>query len=305
MQFLGELRELDWDRAIQVADGTAHAEIRGYSPTLRAAAETGRTQRPEEWRLAREAASVLARGKLGSSAVTEQVVELVADVAGVIAIKDLLPDRDVELLLLPWTWRGGAAARVPAAIVPAAIPNAQVKASRLGRSLGAQVAVPGLVAVLGLIAVIGAFGLLNPPKPAPTSVGGTASPTLPLAGASSPVATGAQVSSVPPSVGSGTAATPTPPPSVPASSVPSPNATAAPPPATPAPTPRPARKCTVVSLHDLQTYQAQAAWKDAGFTGTVFFSPDPPPSYTIQWQSLTPGTKASCKHDINVSNRAP
>jgi hypothetical protein len=63
--------------------------------------------------------------------------------------------------------------------------------------------------------------------------------------------------------------------------------------------------CTVPLLIGISTAQAQHRWSDAGFTGTVFFSPTPPPSYKIQWQSLTPGGKTTCGHDVNVSDHAP
>jgi hypothetical protein len=89
-----------------------------------------------------------------------------------------------------------------------------------------------------------------------------------------------------------TPAPPTPPPPTPPTPAP-----------TPGPTPRPT--CTVPLLNGISTTQAPNRWAAAGFTGTIFYSPAPPPNYKIQWQSLTPGSKALCTHDINVSDHAP
>ncbi|MEO5703437.1 MAG: TadE family protein [Candidatus Limnocylindrales bacterium] len=76
--------------------------------------------------------------------------------------------------------------------------------------------------------------------------------------------------------------------------------------ATPAPTPTatPAT-CTVVSLLNIQTNKAAAKWIDAGFSGSVIFTPLVPPNYKILWQSLTVGTTQSCSSGINVRSRAP
>jgi curved DNA-binding protein CbpA len=103
--FLAGLRGLDSERARRISDGRAVAHARNYSAARRAAAEIGQKQRRTEWQLAREAASVIARGKLGDTALTEQVVDVIADAAGAIAIRDLLWDADFKLLMLPWTWQ--------------------------------------------------------------------------------------------------------------------------------------------------------------------------------------------------------
>ena len=42
-----------------------------------------------------------------------------------------------------------------------------------------------------------------------------------------------------------------------------------------------------------------------GFTGTLLFSPQPPPKYTIGWQSLDAATDAPCSSDITVQPAAP
>lgn len=75
--------------------------------------------------------------------------------------------------------------------------------------------------------------------------------------------------------------------------------------ATMTPTATPAT-CTVASLLNLQTNKAAAAWKNAGFTGAVIFSPLVPPNYKILWQSMTVGTTpVPCSSGITVRSKAP
>src|SRR5688572_19617563 len=133
-QFLSDLRELDRPRARQVWDGRAVAHSRGYSAARRRALAASRDGRQSEWLFAREAASVIARGKLGDSTLTAQVLDVVADIAGVLTIRDLITRADFELLLLPWTWRGErlplteAAAANPRVSPPAPPPAREPKA---------------------------------------------------------------------------------------------------------------------------------------------------------------------------------
>ena len=125
--FLASLRGLDSDRARRVFDGRAVAHAKGYTAARRAAAQIGQSKRKTEWQLAREAASVIARGKLGDTTLTEQVVDVLADIAGAIAIRDLLTKADYKTVLLPWTWR--SARVVPAkAAAPAAKATKPVRA---------------------------------------------------------------------------------------------------------------------------------------------------------------------------------
>jgi DnaJ domain len=124
--FLGELRGLDSYRARQVWDGRAVAHARGYTRARRAAMAVGRAKRHDEWLFAREAASVIARGELGDSVLTDQVLDVVADIAGAIAVRDLLPRIEFDVLYVPWTWRGEpvtgrASAQTP---TPEALPAA-------------------------------------------------------------------------------------------------------------------------------------------------------------------------------------
>jgi hypothetical protein len=63
--------------------------------------------------------------------------------------------------------------------------------------------------------------------------------------------------------------------------------------------------CTVVNLVGVNSSNAQVAWSTAGFTGTVLFSPAPPPQYKIGWQSLAAGTDVPCASDIAVRQTAP
>jgi hypothetical protein len=114
--FLAELRALDMARGLLVRDGRAVAHARGYAAARRAALAASRAERHDEWLFAREAAAVIARGKLGSSSVAEQIADVVGDIAGAIVVRDLIPFDDFELLLLPWTWpRVPTGARAPAA----------------------------------------------------------------------------------------------------------------------------------------------------------------------------------------------
>jgi len=77
---------------------------------------------------------------------------------------------------------------------------------------------------------------------------------------------------------------------------------------TPIPTPTPVPTpptCTVISLLNVQSSRAQENWSDAGFTGSVIFSPLVPPQYRIQWQSLTVGSTVLCASGVTVRSHAP
>ena len=126
--FLASLRGLDSERARRVFDGRAVAHAKGYTAARRVAAQIGQAKRKTEWQLAREAASVIARGKLGDTTLTEQVVDVLADTAGAIAIRDLLSKSDYKTLLIPWTWK--SAQVVPAQVVPARRPEAKGAATQ-------------------------------------------------------------------------------------------------------------------------------------------------------------------------------
>jgi hypothetical protein len=66
--------------------------------------------------------AVRAGGELGDGALTDHVLDVVADIAGALVVYDLLPRSDVDLLLLPWTWRGEPV--VGAMPTPNAVPKA-------------------------------------------------------------------------------------------------------------------------------------------------------------------------------------
>jgi hypothetical protein len=98
--------------------------------------------------------------------------------------------------------------------------------------------------------------------------------------------------------------TPTPtadPAATPGSPTPSPGPTASP---TPTPSPTPST-CLVVSLLNQQSNKVAEQWLDAGFTGSVIFSPLVPPHYRVAWQSLTVGTTIPCASGIQVRSSAP
>ena len=133
--FLASLRGLDSERARRVFDGRAVAHAKGYTAARRLATQIGHANRKTEWQLAREAASVIALGKLGDTILTEQVVDVLADTAGAIAIRDLLSAADYRTLLIPWTWTSAQvapaqaqpttkSAPAPAATKPAPAPAA-------------------------------------------------------------------------------------------------------------------------------------------------------------------------------------
>jgi hypothetical protein len=392
--FLDELRELDLDRAIEVWEAYAVARERGHAEARAAAEHVATKQRPQAWTAAREAASQAVRERLGASPVTNEVADILADVAGSLVVRDLLSRQDFRQLQFPWTSRGGperalaedaaaepeaapaaetaaeaamprvaAAAPMPeapavvdaapvaeaAAVVEAAPPRQPAVALRLPASRAqpksrpkAFVAVtanaaarPGIGAMVGraadqlaanrltrtatrAIVVIAAVLVLAivtrfaPDAalfgPGDSDVPGSA---LVIGGGPSPV--GSAVALASPSTGPrsthsapGATASPSATRAPAATAVPPTHAPPPPPPTprpTPAPTPKPT--CTVPLLNGVSTAKAANLWSAAGFTGTIFYSPAPPPSYKIQWQSLTPGSKALCTHDINVSDHAP
>ena len=104
--FLAELRELDLDRAVEVWDAHAMAQGQGYVAALLAAQHVAEKQRPDAWARARLAASTIARERLGESALTAEIVDVLGDVAGSLVVRDLLSRHDFHLLRLPWTWHG-------------------------------------------------------------------------------------------------------------------------------------------------------------------------------------------------------
>lgn len=63
--------------------------------------------------------------------------------------------------------------------------------------------------------------------------------------------------------------------------------------------------CSVPSLIGTKTNRATFKWQQAGFSGSVIFSPLVPPTYTIAWQSLTVGTAQPCTSGITVRSNAP
>ena len=215
------------------------------------------------------------------------------------------PSRPVPFRAVTATAEADAAAR-PA--VGAALGRAadQLAGNRLARTAVRAIVVIAAVTVLAIVTrlapdaalvgpsdsgVPGSGALLGTgPSPGGSAVALASPSTRP---GSTPLAPGATAGPTSTKAPTATSAPPPPPP-------PTPRPTPAP---TPAPTPKPI--CTVPLLIGISTAQAQHRWSDAGFTGTVFFSPAPPPSYKIQYQSLTPGGKTTCTHDVTVSDHAP
>ncbi|HET9853021.1 MAG TPA: J domain-containing protein [Candidatus Limnocylindrales bacterium] len=373
-QFLAELREIDGARAAAVLEAKAAVEGAAYMEARTASLAASRGVRTDEWGFARDAASVIVRGKLDESPLARAVSGVVADVAGAIVVRDLLAPGQFLLLLEPWT-RSKAG---PAAIPPRepAHDRRPMAIPALGIPLGMRSAIPGhlraalpaqlrealparlraaasrrpvalgiLGSALALLIVAGVLGLgadrhaavaglTSGPTSGAVGLGGTPAtpgplvpidPSGPPAGSATPGASGP--SAIPtfdltplgpgPTLQPG-APTPrptpivTPRPTVVVTAAPSPPPTATPSPTTPltptpSPTPSPSPRviCTVPDLVGLQSNQAQVRWTAEGFTGTVLFSPQPPPKYVIGWQSLEAGTDAPCTSDITVQPAAP
>jgi hypothetical protein len=182
----------------------------------------------------------------------------------------------------------------------------QLASNRLTRTASRAIVVIAAVLVLAIVTRFAPDAALL--GPGDSDVPGSA---LVIGGGPSPV--GSAVALASPSTGprsthSAPGATASPSPTkAPAPTAVPPTHAPPPPPPTPRPTPAPTPKptCTVPLLNGVSTAKAANLWSAAGFTGTIFYSPAPPPSYKIQWQSLTPGSKALCTHDINVSDHAP
>jgi curved DNA-binding protein CbpA len=137
--FLAELRALDPYRARQVWHGRAVAHAKGYSKARQRALDAASGQREDEFLFARDAASVIVRGQLGDTLLTERVLDVVADVAGAITIRDLISGHDFDLLLLPWQWRGKpAAVRPPDLARPTVVARAVAMAAPLAAAVASQ-----------------------------------------------------------------------------------------------------------------------------------------------------------------------
>jgi DnaJ domain len=338
--FLAELRALDELRAWQIRDGKATVDPDTYAAAQHAAFTIGQIELRAEWLLAREAASVIARGKLADSPLQAEITQILADVAGAIVIRDLILPADFETLLLPWTWRDEKAAVAAPFALPSVRATADAAAASLvgARRYFASPPVMALVALVVVIAVAGIWSLLTGSKgPAPAAaVDATGGPTIGATALTPPVTA---VSSVAPSAivesSAGPSSSPgpdgtsgptdttrpagpgptpriTPRPTSSASPVPTPVPTPKPTPVpTPAgsPTPVPATSppvlCTVPNFVGANTSSATGKWTTAGFTGTITYSPAVPPPYQIAWQSLVAGTTASCTSTITLAQVVP
>jgi len=325
--FLGELRRLDLDRAIEVWNAYSVAQERGYAAAFEAAESLAAKQRTDAWLLARQAAAAVARERLGDPAVVGEIVDVLASVAGSIVIRDLLSRHDFKLLQLPWMWEGESTG-LPLAAAAAAGVVATAPATKAPWLLGGSAAVPAVAGVAAVAVIAGALLFLGRPTSRvsvvePTDAGRTTVVATSSAFEPSPVESAAPSLAASPEETADETTAPAatsrpgspgaPPPPAPTSappthaptSTPKPTQKPPPPPPTPAPTPTPPTVCVVVNLLDLNTVKAQEMWSKAGFTGTVTFSPAVPPQYKIVWQSLTAGLSVACDRDITVSNKAP
>ena len=337
-QFLADLRPIDRRRAQEILAGKAAMPSTAYSEARGAALAASRGGRHDQWLLARDAATVIAKGKLGDWPHAPGVATIVADIAGAFVVRDRIPPGDFELLLSPWMFRVDAdvaPARVgvggPLA-VGSAVEAVRGAVSGPGRPVSIGVAAAAFAAVLGLAVVLGGVpkpdvvvaGLTDAPGTESPGFVAAASPAGWPSDRSFPIASGAaSPSPTPIPTAPGSFASPAPRTAAPAPD-PTPRVTAAPtstpapttpptpvptavptPTPTPGPTPSPRLTCTVISLIDVNTSIAQEAWNTAGFTGTVLFSPPIPPQYKIGWQSLAVGMDVPCTSDITVQQQAP
>src|SRR5207244_4493712 len=99
------LRELDENRSFQVRDGRASIDGDDYAHAKRAAFAISRARRLSEWLFARDAATSVVLGQLHGSPHVTEIGEILADAAGAIAVRDLLPAAVFDTLMEPWTWR--------------------------------------------------------------------------------------------------------------------------------------------------------------------------------------------------------
>jgi hypothetical protein len=186
---------------------------------------------------------------------------------------------------------------------PAAAPVSAVRNALTGRRLDSTLtSQPAVFAIVGLVVLLGTVlalsGLSRQQAVAGLTDAPSATSPAALAGLPSPTASPAPASfAASPSPTTAPSLTPTPSVAPIATIRSTPRPTPLP---TPRPTPTPKPYCTVVNLVGLPTYKARSTWANAGFTGTVTFSPDIPPHYTITSQSRTVGTSIPCTSGISV-----
>jgi DnaJ domain len=332
-QFLADLRALDELRAWQIRDGRASVDPDTYASAQHAAFTIGQVERRAEWLLARDAAAVIARGKLADSPQQAEITRVLADIAGALVIRDLILPADFDQLLLPWTCRDEKAA----ALAPVSLQSVRASAAAAAGLIGSRrfftsapvMAVVALAVVVGVASIWSLLTGSKPPSPA-AAVDATGGPSIGATALTPPVIVGPSAivdssAGTSPSLGpavtngstptgttatSGPGSTPriTPRPTGAATSAPTPKPTPVP---TPVPTSTPVSTssapvfCTVPNFIGANTSSSTGKWTTAGFTGTITYSPLVPPPYQIGWQSLTAGTAVSCTSDVTVAQVAP
>ncbi|MBV9922645.1 MAG: J domain-containing protein [Pseudonocardia sp.] len=191
--FLAELRELDSARADALLRARSAVDATAFSEARSSVLSTTRVARSTEWAFARDAASVIAKGKLADSPSASAVASMVADIAGAIVVRDLiLPSRFVTLLE-PWTQSAQAVSRErereaarAAAAVAAAVAGAAAE-STLRSSAGVVTSTPrpapngskvGAVGAAGAVGAFGAVGALGAVGSAGAASAGAAAASL-------------------------------------------------------------------------------------------------------------------------------
>ncbi len=120
--FLAQVRELNGSRArtlVDVQDALDSAASAAYTEALGRAVAASRAARPTEWGLAREAATVIALGKLAGSPLSSRVATIVADIAGAFVVRDLIDDGAFQLILAPWARSDEPVVHAPRGRAPA------------------------------------------------------------------------------------------------------------------------------------------------------------------------------------------
>ena len=104
--FLAELRDIDERRGMEILDGKRSIDPDDYAHARRAAFAISRSRRLSEWLFSRDAAAGVVREFLGEGRLGNEVADTVAEIAGAIAVRDLIPAPLFDTLLEPWVWRG-------------------------------------------------------------------------------------------------------------------------------------------------------------------------------------------------------
>lgn len=132
-EFLAQLRDVDERRAHEIRDGRNAIDADDYAHARRAAFAISRSRRLSEWLFARDAAAGVILDVLGNGPLERDVGDILAEIAGAIAVRDLLPATLFDTLIEPWTYRGrqvaARASRPPITMSTVPMPGASFGAA--------------------------------------------------------------------------------------------------------------------------------------------------------------------------------